>query len=119
MTIGYYDTHATAFFAETVEVDMGALHARFLARLEPGARILDAGCGSGRDARAFRARGYAVTAFDASPTLAALASAHCGCAVEVLRFEDVSWRECFDGIWACASLLHVPLAGLPEVLRRL
>ncbi len=68
--------------------------------------ILDAGCGSGRDAKAFLERGYTVSAFDASPVLARLATVHTG-------------LPRFDGIWACASLLHVPLADLPDVFQRL
>lgn len=119
MTIDYYDIHAAAFFAETRDVDMEPLYARFLAYVQPGGRLLDAGCGSGRDTRAFLERGYAVTAFDASPTLATLASAHCGIEVEIRRFQDLDWSETFDGIWACASLLHVPLAELPEAVQRL
>jgi SAM-dependent methyltransferase len=126
-TLAYYEDQATAFFAETVTVDMAPLYARFLAHLPPGGSILDAGCGcgcgcgcgSGRDARAFQRLGYAVTAFEASPALARLASEHCGLPVEVRRFQDVEWHDRFDGIWACASLLHVPMAELPEVFGRL
>ncbi|MBK5963364.1 SAM-dependent methyltransferase [Thiocystis minor] len=115
----HYEDHAQAFFSETVGVDLAPLYARFLAHLPASAHILDAGCGSGRDARAFLARGYAVTAFDASPTLAALAAAHCGLPVQVKHFQDIDWHGEFDGIWACASLLHVPLLDLPVVLERL
>ncbi len=118
-TLAYYEEQAETFFAETVDVDMAPLYARFLARVSPGGHILDAGCGSGRDALAFRELGYAVTAFEASPALARLASDYCGLPVEVRRFQEVEWEDRFDGIWACASLLHVPLAELPEVLRRL
>jgi SAM-dependent methyltransferase len=118
-TLAYYDDQAETFFVETVDVDMAPLYARFLARVPPGGHILDAGCGSGRDALAFRRLGYAVTAFEASPTLARMASEHCGLPVEVRRFQAVDWEDRFDGIWACASLLHVPMAELPDVLRRL
>jgi SAM-dependent methyltransferase len=118
-TLAYYEEQAETFFAETVDVDMAPLYARFLARVTPGGHILDAGCGSGRDALAFRRLGYAVTAFEASPTLARIASEHCGLPVEVRRFQEVDWEDRFDGIWACASLLHVPMAELPEVLRLL
>lgn len=77
-TVDYYRQGASGFFAATANVDMTALHERFLASLPGGARILDAGCGSGRDAKAFAERGHQVVAFDASPELARLASAHCG-----------------------------------------
>ncbi len=118
-TTRYYTENAQAFFADTVAVGMDPLYARFLPHIPPGGHILDAGCGSGRDTLAFLQAGYRVTAFDASPTLAALAERHTGQPVQVLRFEDLAWRREFDGIWACASLLHVPAADLPEVLGRL
>lgn len=118
-TPAYYAREAPSFFAATVDVDMTRLYTPFLDKLAPDAAILDAGCGSGRDALAFRERGYAVTAMEPSPALAALAEAHCGLPVEILRFQEIDWHERFDGIWACASLLHVTLAELPEVLQRL
>jgi 2-polyprenyl-3-methyl-5-hydroxy-6-metoxy-1,4-benzoquinol methylase len=115
----YYEAHAQTFFDGTVNLDLSALHQRFLAHLPTGGHILDAGCGSGRDARAFLEQGYTVTAFDAAPALAELASAHCGLPVAVLRLEEIDWQARFDGIWACASLLHLSLLELPDVLRRL
>lgn len=119
MNNDYYQQHAERFFSETVTVDMSALYQPFVAHLKPGARILDAGCGSGRDAKAFSAMGYDVEAFDASAELVALARQHSGLPVEQKRFEDVTEVERYDGIWCCASLLHVPLVELPEVLARL
>lgn len=115
----YYKQFAAEFFGSTVGVDMAAIHQRFLARLKPGAHILDAGCGSGRDAKAFSGAGFQVTAFDASPELARLASTHCGFEVAVRRFDDIDEAETFDGIWCCASLLHVPLSAIPATLDRL
>ena len=118
-TSTYYDNHAREFFDETIAVDMSPLYSRFLQRLPKGGRILDAGCGSGRDVRAFLDRGYEVSAIDASPRLAELASIYCGLSVQVLRLQDVRWQSSFDGIWACASLLHVPVLELPGVLIRI
>lgn len=115
----YYDQFAAEFFGSTVGVDMAPVRQRFVARLEPRARVLDAGCGSGRDAKAFADAGFEVTAFDASAELARLASVHCGFEVTVRRFEDIGEVETFDGIWCCASLLHVPLAAMPTTLDRL
>ena len=119
MSISYYQQHAQRFFDETAWVDMSELYNCFLAYLPPGARILDAGCGSGRDARAFLAHGYAVEAFDASSEMAQRAQALTGLPVSVMRFEDFNSPARYDGIWCCASLLHVAEADLPAVFARL
>jgi SAM-dependent methyltransferase len=119
MSITYYDDNSAAFFAGSVGADMSADRARFLAHIPNGGAILDAGCGSGRDALAFKNAGYAVSAFDGSAEMAKLATAHTGIAVQHQRFDQVSWRKAFDGIWACASLLHVTRAELSGALFRL
>lgn len=106
-TVSYYNNNAPTFFNDTVSVDMYLLHDRFLALVPKGGFVLDAGCGSGRDARAFKQRGYRVAAFDASPELAALASEYIGHYVAVRTFADVDEVGLYDGIWACASLLHL------------
>jgi SAM-dependent methyltransferase len=85
----------------------------------PGAHILDAGCGSGRDALAFLERGYEVTALDASEAMTKLASRHIGRPVLRMSFDEVWFRDRFDGVWACAPLLHVPREHMPRVLERL
>jgi len=115
----FYDQNAKAFFDNTVGADMSTLHEKFLSRLPVGSCLLDAGCGSGRDAKAFLEKGYEVSAFDSSAELASLASVHCGQPVEVRSFNDVNEVGAYDGIWCCASLLHVSLADLPQVLQRL
>lgn len=119
MSIHYYDVNANAFFAATVAVDMVPLYSRFLDGLATGAHVLDAGCGSGRDAKAFAACGYKVSAFDASPALAQMASAHSGLDVQVRRFADVDEVAVFDAIWCCASLLHVPASEMRQTLASL
>lgn len=120
-SIGYYNRNAERFAADTGALDMSALHERFLRYVPPDGRILDAGCGVGRDALAFAQRGYPVVAFDASPEMVRLASERVAGRVEVLQmgFAEVEWHEEFDGVWACASLLHVRASDLPVVLRRL
>ena len=117
--VAYYDAHAQEFAARTLNLDMGHLYAPFLASLPPGGSILDAGCGSGRDALHFSRLGYRVSAFDASPEMVRRARALTGLPVEVQTFQDLNAKEEFDGIWACASLLHVPPKDLPGVLSRL
>lgn len=118
-TIAYYETHAEKFFSETQGVDMAPLHARFLARLPAGAHILDAGCGSGRDSKVFHEQGYRVTAFDGSASLVALARAHTGLPITQRDLADIDEVAAYDGIWACASLLHLPESQLAENLQRL
>lgn len=115
----YYEKNAKAFVESTCRVDMQPLYQRFLPLLPERAHILDAGCGSGRDAKYFSECGYQVTAFDASAEIAALAEKEIGQPVEVQRLQDIRYKNQFDGIWACASLLHVPAKELPDVFRRL
>ena len=119
MSIGFQEDNAEWFFQRPVNVGMGEAQSRFRSFLEPGAAVLDAGCGSGRDARVFRDLGYDVTAMEAAPSLAALAQAPIGVPVEVMTFDQITWRDRFDGIWACASLLHVPAIDLPGIMGRL
>lgn len=118
-TLRYYETNASQFAASTLDVDMSVLHGRFLAHVPAGGLILDAGCGAGRDIKAFGHAGFRVRAFDASAELVRLAQEHAGQAVELRRFEEVDEHSCYDGIWACASLLHVSEADLPATLSRL
>lgn len=118
-TLAYYAVNAARFFDDTVTVDMSALYTRFLARVPAGGLILDAGCGSGRDSKALLAAGYRVEAFDASPELARLASEYLGRAVAVRRCQEVNEQAKYDGIWACASLLHLREAEIPDALCRL
>jgi SAM-dependent methyltransferase len=115
----HYRTHAQAYFDATRAVDMSPLYQRFMPHVPKGGSILDAGCGSGRDALAFMRMGFEVEAFDASAELAALASTHTGLNVQVMRFDQVAWQARFDAIWACASLLHVPAAQQDLCLSRL
>ena len=118
-TVGYYNRNAARYVADTAEADLSALRERFLADIPAGGFILDAGCGSGRDSLAFLRRGYRVRAFDAAAEVARIASERIGHPVQVQRFEELDERAAYDGIWACASLLHLPTAELPNALQRL
>lgn len=119
MTLEYYQRHAQDFFSATVNVDMASLYAPFLERIPAGGRILDAGCGSGRDSKALLQQGYAVEAFDATAEMVALATQHTGLPVRQITFSDVDVTARYDGIWCCASLLHVRMQALPEAMERL
>lgn len=118
-SVDYYDSNAKTFFDATVAVDMTPLHERFLSLLPPNGRVLDAGCGSGRDAKEFAERGFRVDAFDASPELAKLASDYTGLSVEVMSFLEFDRHNFYDGIWACASVLHVAEGLVETALKRL
>jgi SAM-dependent methyltransferase len=81
--------------------------------------ILELGCGSGRDAAAMEARGFRVEPTDGVPEMAAQAEARLGRPVRVMRFDELSAIEAYDGVVAAYSLLHVPRAGLVDVLSRI
>lgn len=119
MAIEFYETNAAQFFAGSVGADMSADRARLLAYVPKGGAILEAGCGSGRDALAFKNAGYDVTAFDGSAALSRMASEHTGLNVLHKQFSEVDWIDQFDGIWACACLLHVSRRDLPDAVGRL
>jgi SAM-dependent methyltransferase len=119
ISVNYYNRNAEAYFAGTIHADVHDLRSKFLIHVRSGGDILDAGCGSGRDALAFRTAGYNVTAFDASAQMCRMARQYAQVQVIHMTFQEVMWRGAFDGIWACASLLHVPCVELSKVLRRL
>ena len=115
-TIDYYNKHAEEFTTSTFEVDMKSLYQPFLAELPEGARILDVGCGSGRDTLAFKDKGYQVEAIDYSAELVKKAKELTGIEVRQQSFYELNESEKYDGIWACASLLHCDRDFLPEVM---
>ena len=119
MTIDYYQQNADEFFNGTINVDMSNIYQHFTQNLPTGALILDAGCGSGRDSKAFLDMGYQVEAFDASSEMVKRASKYTGLDVKYAVFDDVTAIDKYDAIWCCASLLHVPESDLPTTLLKL
>lgn len=115
-TLAYYNQAAQAFAADTQNADVSELHTFFLSRLPQGARILDLGCGSGRDSKLFLEKGYQVVAVDGSEEFCKIASDLIGQEVLNQTFENIDFKQEFDGIWACASILHVPSERLPAVI---
>ncbi len=118
-TLAYYEANARHYVVSTVDTNMTVLYVPFLMYMRAFASILDAGCGSGRDTLYFLKKGFQVTAFDYSPALVRLASKITGQEVLHLAFQEVEFKEQFDGIWACASLLHVPMDDMHDVISRL
>ena len=117
-SIEYYNQNAADYFEQTVDIDMREYWDLFTEVLPEGGSILDLGCGSGRDSAYFISRGFDVTAMDASEEMCALASIHIGQDVLNLSFEKMDFNEVFDGIWACASLLHVPSDKIDVILTK-
>lgn len=118
-TIDYYNTQADQFIETTFNVDMESLYRPFLENLPKKAFILDLGCGSGRDALAFKNKGYQVDAIDYSEKLVRKATELTGIKVRHQSFYDLSEIDRYDGVWACASLLHCERDCLNEVLERI
>lgn len=118
-TLQHYNVNAEFFAANTVAVDFSQIQQEFLSTLPPGANILDFGCGSGRDTKYFLEQGYKVDAIDGSPMLCKLASTHTGIKVRQMLFQELHAKEKYDGIWACASILHVAKNELPDILQRM
>lgn len=118
-TLEYYNQTAQAYAADTLNADVSKLYEFFLSRLPAHATILDLGCGPGRDSLHFLREGYRVQSIDGSPEFCKLASQLTGQPVLCRTFEDIDFTEEFDGIWACASILHVPSTRLPLVLENL
>ncbi|MEM9633489.1 MAG: class I SAM-dependent methyltransferase [Pseudomonadota bacterium] len=90
----------------------------FLRRLPGGARVLELGCGGGRDAEAMMAAGFDVEPTDGTPEIAARAEERLGRPVRVMRFDELCAEQSYDAVWANASLLHVPRGALPDILAR-
>lgn len=118
-TIDYYNLYADEFTQATLHVDMETLYQPFLAELPEFARILDLGCGSGRDTLAFKNKGYQVDAIDYSEELVKKATKFTGIQVKHQSFYNLSEVAVYDGIWACASLLHCERHRLTEVLEKM
>lgn len=119
ITEKYYHDNSQEFFESTVSADVTPLYDHFLKYLPIGAKILDFGCGSGRDTKAFIETGYIVDAIDGSADLCRLASEYTGIEVRCMSFMDLSAINEYDAIWACASLLHASMTDLPGIISKM
>ncbi len=119
LTLNYYKDNAESFVRNTVEVKFSEMQERFISRIKPCGLIRDLGCGSGRDSKAFLAHGFRVVAVDGSPEICRYAEMVIGQPVICATFQEYEPSDAFDGIWACASLLHLPYKEIATVLNKL
>ena len=117
-TIAFYQARAPHWVFHSGEAHSHQLD-RFLDRLPPDTRVLELGCGGGRDAAHIRKRGFAVDATDAVPALVTRANQAFGLGARVMAFHELNAVSEYAGVWAHASLLHCPRAALPDVLSRI
>lgn len=115
----YYADHAQQFTQNTLNLDLTELYQRFLCHLLPNANILDAGCGPGRDSKAFKDLGYQVTAMDSCAELVEHARRYAGVETRDMSFQALEDIAAFHGIWASASLLHLRPDDLGAVFKKL
>lgn len=119
ITLDYYNKQADKFSEGTQNINFSALQNEFCSYLPKNAHILDLGCGAGRDSKAFMDSGYKVTAMDGSPELCKVAEKFIGQEVICSTFQNYDPSETFDGIWACATLLHLDYNDIVNVMNKL
>jgi SAM-dependent methyltransferase len=117
-TIAFYQERAPHWVFHSGEHCSHQLES-FLDRLTPGSRVLELGCGGGRDAARIRERGFAVDATDATPALVTRANQAFALDARVMAFHELDAEEEYAGVWAHACLLHCPRGALPDALGRI
>ena len=119
MTLQYYNENAEKFSAGTIDAGMETLQNEFLSFIPDGGTILDLGCGSGRDSKAFLDKGYDVIAIDGSEKLCKIAESYIGKPVICATFQEYEPDKELDGIWACSTLLHLEKNDIHDVVKKL
>ena len=117
-TLEYYEKNADAYVKDTVSVDFTDVQNRFMQALK-GRKILDFGCGSGRDTLYFLNAGYDVDAMDGCREFCISASQLTGIPVRHMLFQELNEIDYYDGIWACSSILHLPKNELLPVIKKM
>ena len=120
-TLEHYNRSAESFWEGTRDHDVSQNIAALLRHIQgqPPFSLLDFGCGPGRDLKNFGLLGHAAVGIEGAARLAAMARAHSGCEVWEQNFLSLDLPAArFDGVFANASLFHVPSAQLPRVLRQ-
>ena len=118
-TLDYYEKNGDLFAQDVDHVNFSKMQLRFISKLPKQAKILDLGCGSGRDSLAFLNAGFDVEAIDGSKKMCEIAQSKTGLSVRNIRFGQLDDQNKYDGVWACASLLHLPKNELPKVFSKI
>lgn len=118
-TLDFYNNNSKTYIEKTLSGDTSNLYKGFLNNIPKCGSILDLGCGSGRDSIEFIKQGYNVTAVDGSKEMVTAASKIISQQVICSRFEELKLTETFNGIWACASLLHVNKNHIVDVIKNI
>lgn len=122
LTLAHYETHADEFWQGTRDHDVSQNIAALLQYIEAPApfKLLDFGCGPGRDLKTFKQIGHHPTGLEGAARLATMARAYSGCEVLQQNFLELDLPDArFDGVFANAALFHVPSQALPQVLKQL
>ncbi len=122
LTLQYYDRRAEAFWEGTRDHDVSQNISAMLRHIRdnPPFTLLDLGCGPGRDLKVFAEAGHIAIGLEGAPRFAEMARAYSGCEVWRQDFLKLDLPErFFDGVFANATLFHIPSDELPRVLRQL
>lgn len=117
-TLGFYEKSAPSYTLNHGQAASRDLDG-FLDRLEPGARVLEMGCGGGRDAARMVERGFVVDATDGVAAMVRKANERFDLGARVMRFDELDAVAQYDAVWAHACLLHVARADMPATLARI
>lgn len=118
-SIDYYNRYAVPYYEETVDVDMTEVIEPFMELLPENAEVLDLGCGSGRDTIVLEERGFYVTPMDGSEEMCKLAEINTDQEVLQMTYDEMEFDDVFDGIWACAALVHLTDDEMCEIMKKL
>lgn len=112
----FYSENAWTFFENTLDSNMKSIYKNFEKNLKPKDKILDLGCGSGRDSIYFKNKGFKVVSIDYSKELCKIAKEKLNLDIVCMDMRDIHYSNEFNGIWACASLLHIEKKEILELL---
>jgi SAM-dependent methyltransferase len=118
-TINYYEENFENYKTNTQRLNFSNIQKIFIKKLKANSTILDFGCGTGRDTKFFLDNNFYVKAIDGSKKMCQIASEYCNIKVDQILFNDFNEINCYDGIWACASLLHLPYLELNSIFHKL